>query len=183
VRNLVVPAVYRDQVLIRRPVLDDEASIRAADGAMSPWAFSLDLAPDETFSAWIARRAAEEAGEVPAGRVPAAFRVAEVDGVVVGRSSIRFALNDWLAEYGGHVGYGVIPDYRGKGLATQLLRDSLSLLRPHVEHALIVCDDDNSASAAVAERCGGVLSQRLPGESGVLIRHYLVPTGRSSDAT
>lgn len=168
-------------MLIRPARLEDEASVRAADESMHPWAFSLDLTADEPFSAWIARRTAEEAGEVPAGRVPAAFRVAEVDGVVVGRSSIRFALNDWLAQYGGHVGYGVVPEHRGKGVATLLLRDSLALLRPHVEHALIVCDDDNSASAAVAERCGGVLSQRMPGESGALVRHYLVPTGRNAD--
>ena len=126
-------------MLIRPARLDDEASLRAADASMSPWEFSLDLAPDEPFTSWLARREGEEAGDVPAGRVPAAFRVAEVNGVVVGRSSIRFALNVWLAQYGGHVGYGVLPEHRGKGIATLLLRDSLSLLRPHVADALVAC--------------------------------------------
>ncbi len=163
-------------MLIRPARQEDEAAVRCADGLMRPWSFSLNLDPQEAFSAWVARRKAEEAGEAPAGRVPAAYRLAEEDGLVVGRSSIRFSLNEWLAQYGGHIGYGVLPQHRGKGVATRLLRHALSLLHDRdVDHALIVCDDDNAASAKVAEHCGGVLDKRIVGESGELIRHYLVP--------
>ena len=69
---------------------------------------------------------------------------------MLGRVSVRLVLNDWLARYGGHVGYGVLPQHRRKGVATALLREALSILHAHdVEQALVVCDDDNEASKSV----------------------------------
>ncbi len=164
-------------MLIRPARPDDEQAVRAADPAMAPFAFSLDLAPGEPFAAWLSRRADEEAGKVPAGRVPATFRLAEANGTVVGRISVRFELNAWLAQYGGHVGYGVLPPYRGKGLATAMLRSALPLLREHgVEQALVTCEEDNAASARVAEHCAGVLVARVIDEAGRVHRQYHVPT-------
>lgn len=169
-------------MLIRAPHVSDEEAIREADTLMRPWAFSLDLAPDEPFEAWLLRRQAEEAGDVPPGRVPAAFRVAYSGGVLLGRLSIRFSLNEWLAKYGGHVGYGVLPEHRHKGVATALLGHALPVLRDHdVEQALVVCDEDNLASARVAELLGGLLTNRMTDESGHPIRQYLVPTAPRGD--
>lgn len=164
-------------MLIRPPEATDEASIRDADEQMSPWAFSLDLTHDEPFDHWLQRRRAEEAGNVPEGRVPALFRLAQEDGELLGRLSVRLVLNDWLAKYGGHVGYGVLPQHRRKGVATALLREALHILHGHgVDEALVVCDDDNEASAKVALGLGGVLVQQAADEDGRSIRHYLVPT-------
>ena len=144
---------------------------------MTPWAFSLDLTVDEPFDQWLQRRGAEEAGEVPEGRVPALFRLAEEDGELLGRLSVRLVLNDWLAKYGGHVGYGVLPQHRRKGVATALLAEALTILRGRgVDQALVVCGDANEASARVAQGLGGVLVQRATDEDGRAIRHYLVPT-------
>jgi hypothetical protein len=36
---------------------------------------------------------------------------AVVDGVLVGRASIRFELNEFFAARGGHIGYGVAPRF------------------------------------------------------------------------
>lgn len=163
-------------MIIRPLEATDEASMREADEVMSPFSFSLDLAPDEPFEQWLQRCRADEMGDVPEGRVPALFRVAEVEGQLLGRVSVRLVLNDWLAKYGGHVGYGVLPHHRRKGVATALLGEALSILHAHdVEQALIVCDDDNEASARVAQAFGGVLAERAVDEGGCPIRHYLVP--------
>ena len=115
--------------------------------------------------------------DLPEDRVPATFLVAELDGQLVGRVSIRHRLNDWLAAYGGHIGYGVRPAFRGRGIATELLRRSLDLAAELVEgdRVLLVCDDGNLASIRVIERCGGVLhGGSADPESGEAQRHYLI---------
>lgn len=47
--------------------------------------------------------------DLPPGRVHADFLLAEVNGQIIGRTSIRYELNDFLRKYAGHVGYGVAP--------------------------------------------------------------------------
>ncbi len=99
-----------------------------------------------------------DGSDVPDDFVRSAFLLAEADGELVGRVSVRFALNAHLAAGGGHIGYGVRPGFRRQGYATALLRRGIALARAEgVERVLVVCDDDNIASAAVIERSGGVL--------------------------
>jgi predicted acetyltransferase len=113
---------------------------------------------------------------VPEGLVPSAFLLAEVDGELVGRVSVRFALNDYLAAQGGHIGYGVRPAFRGRGYATEILRQAVALARTEgVERILVVCDDDNAASSRVIERNGGALESVVtPTDGGALIRRYWI---------
>lgn len=102
---------------------------------------------------------------VPDGWVESTFLVAEVDGEIVGRASIRHELgNEFLATEGGHIGYGVVPGQRFKGYATEILRQSLIVARSRgVDRVLITCDEPNVASARVIERCGGVYESTVPG--------------------
>ncbi|MET0448994.1 MAG: GNAT family N-acetyltransferase [Aeromicrobium sp.] len=89
--------------------------------------------------------------------------VAEVDGEVVGRSSIRWELNDFLRALGGHIGYAVRPGHRRQGHATEILRQSVEILRSRgVQRILVTCDDDNLGSAKVIEANGGVLEDVVP---------------------
>ncbi|PUA80394.1 GNAT family N-acetyltransferase [Nocardioides currus] len=79
----------------------------------------------------------------------------------LGRISCRHALNDWLAEYGGHVGYEIRASARRRGHATWMLRSVL----PHVhalgiDPALLTCDDTNVASRKVIEAAGGVFEDQ-----------------------
>ena len=68
---------------------------------------------------------------------------------------------------GGHIGYGVRPASRRRGYATGILRQSLQVAGAlGIGRVLITCDEDNLASAAVIERCGGLLDSTVPGEAG-----------------
>lgn len=74
----------------------------------------------------------------------------------LGRISCRHVLNEWLLEFGGHIGYEVRPSARRQGHATTMLGAVL----PHVhalgiDPALLTCDDTNSASRKVIEAVGG----------------------------
>ena len=89
---------------------------------------------------------------LPPGRVRADYLLAEVDGQVVGRTSIRYDLTEHLLRVGGHVGYGVGPAFRRRGYATEILRQSVGRLNAAgVERVLVTCADDNAASAATIE--------------------------------
>lgn len=110
------------------------------------------------------------------GLVPATFLVADVGGTIVGRTSIRHELNDFLAWEGGHIGYGVLVEHRGRGYASDILRQSLVIARAvGVDRVLLVCDDDNGTSARVIERCGGALDSVVTrNEDGRLVRRYWI---------
>jgi predicted acetyltransferase len=95
---------------------------------------------------------------------------------IVGRVSIRFTLNEYLAHAGGHIGYGVRPAWRRQGHATAILRRSIEVARAGgVGRLLVVCDDDNIGSAAVIERCGGVLESVVtPDDDTSPFRRYWI---------
>lgn len=143
-----------------RPLrLDDEAAARAAHAELAAdgFRFLLDFDPAAPWAEHLALHERLRRGEdLPPNRVRAAFLVAEVDGEIVGRVSIRFALNDYLAETGGHVGYGVRPAFRRRGHAGEMLRQALVLLRADgIDRVLVTCDEANVASARVIEGAGG----------------------------
>src|SRR4051812_46061451 len=88
---------------------DEQAAIAAQEELLrDDFTFLLeDYVPDEPWQDYLARlkRISQGIGLAP-GRVPASFLAADVDGELVGRVSIRHELNDFLATWGGHIGYG-----------------------------------------------------------------------------
>lgn len=156
----------------------DEGPFLAGHRAMASegFRFALNHEPGMPWPAYLDRLASHRCGvDVPAGLVPATFLVAVVEGTIVGRASIRHELNDWLRHEGGHIGYGVLPRHRGRGFATEMLRQSLVIARSHgVDRVLVCCDESNRTSAAVIERCGGRLESTVTGEDGVAVRRYWI---------
>jgi predicted acetyltransferase len=112
---------------------------------------------------------------LPKGRVPATFFIAEIDGQLIGRVSIRHELNTYLFNYGGHIGYGVRPEYRRRGYATEILRQALIYIRDlGVSKVLITCFDENIASVRVIESQGGVLENIVKVEGKPLRRYWVL---------
>jgi predicted acetyltransferase len=144
---------------LRPPRPGDEARGRLAHQELREdgYAFFIDYDPAEPWAEFIDRIDRQRSGnDVPAGRVPAAFLMAWVGDEMVGRTSIRFALNEYLASAGGHIGYAVLPAQRRLGYGTEILRQSLVVARAHgVDAVLLTCAIDNAGSRAVIERCGG----------------------------
>jgi predicted acetyltransferase len=140
---------------------DDEAAFRAGHHVMAAdgFTFGLGLEPGMPWSAYLKTLDEQRAGaSLPPDWVPGTFLVADVAGEIVGRSSIRHALNDFLEREGGHIGYGVLPGYRRRGYATEILRQSLVIARASgIDRVLVTCDDGNIGSIAVIEACGGQL--------------------------
>jgi predicted acetyltransferase len=157
---------------------DDEAAFVAAQRTMAAEAFPFGFDFDDAtvWATYIEALDRHRRGlDLAPDRVSATYLVADVDGTIVGRASIRHELNDFLAREGGHIGYCVLPAHRGRGHATEILRQSLIIARSvGISHALLVCDDDNLASAAVIERCGGVLGDRTTDSGGAVIRRYWI---------
>ncbi len=96
------------------------------------------------------------------GHVPNTFFVGVVGDEVVGRISIRHELSDFLASLGGHIGYCVVPSHRGRGYASEMMRQGLTYCRSiGLQRVLLTCDADNLASRQVILKSGGVLENVL----------------------
>lgn len=163
-----------------RPLrMGDEAAFLAGHEVMAAedFVFGLGYEAGMAWSNYMETLEAQRRGVVPPGSlVPATFLVADVDGALVGRSSIRHELNDFLAWEGGHIGYGVLPEHRQRGYATEILRQSLVIARAvGLDRLLVICDDDNVASVKVIERCGGVLESVVDRtDGGPKFRRYWI---------
>jgi predicted acetyltransferase len=175
------PCPDPNQVLLRPLILDDEQDATAAHHDLEPenFEFLLDRNRSREWREYVAQLEATRLGvELPPDRVPATFLVAEVAGRLVGRVSLRHQLTPFLAQVGGHVGYAVRPAFRRRGYATAILRQTVGLAaRLGLDRVLVTCEDTNVASAAVIERCGGVLENTVQyGSANARKRRYWVPT-------
>lgn len=162
--------------LVLRPLnLGDEEGFIHAEAALSDYGFGFHYEPGMAWPSYVALLAQHARGlDLPDGHVPATFLVAAVGNEMVGRSSIRHELNDFLAEQGGHIGYAVMPRYRRQGYATEILRQSVIIARSlGVDSSLLVADADNVGSIRVIERCGGVYQDTLDLGEGPFSRYWI----------
>lgn len=109
--------------------------------------------------------------------VPKTHLWAVSDERFVGRISIHHALNDALRVEGGHIGYDTVPSARGRGVATEMLRQALPVARAlGLTEVLLTCNDTNPASIRVIERNGGTLRDtRALAPDRPLKRYYGIP--------
>ncbi|MBO4889009.1 MAG: GNAT family N-acetyltransferase [Firmicutes bacterium] len=88
--------------------------------------------------------------------------VREEDGKVVGLIQIRHKLNEFLANYAGHIGYCVRPGERRKGYATRMLADALKECEAlGICDVLVCCLADNEASRKTITKNGGVFDAKV----------------------
>jgi predicted acetyltransferase len=127
------------------------------------------------FAAWVARLAAESdpAKPVEAGRVRCTYRWIVEGDRVLGGIALRHEPNDFVLRVG-HIGYGIRPSARRRGLATWALGRMLEEARVlGLDRVLIICEVDNVASAKTIEHHGGVLEGVQGTELGTVRRYWI----------
>lgn len=109
--------------------------------------------------AYLAVSRASEVGSPPVGLVPQTERWIVLGGAVIGFVHVRHRLTDSLDRFGGHIGYSVHPEHRGRGIATEALRQALDIANDlGIQEAIVTCDDSNIASKRVIEKNRGSLT-------------------------
>ncbi len=87
---------------------------------------------------------------------------------------MRHRLNEQLLDGGGHIGYGVRPSARKRGLASWALGEVLKRARDRgLERVLVTCAAENVASARTIERNGGVLEDIRETWLGLARRYWI----------
>jgi predicted acetyltransferase len=166
------------------PTIRLEATWREAHEEWGPGAhedgFGLlpsdDVDSPTGFATWVTRLAEESDPAAPLGRgrVRCTYRWIVERDQVLGGIALRHELNDALLHAGGHIGYGIRPSARRRGLATWALGRMLGPARAlGLDRVLLVCADGNTASARTIERHGGVLEDVRHTELGLARRYWI----------
>jgi predicted acetyltransferase len=168
------------EVILRKLNKNDEAAFlagaKAWEGEDPHW-YSFNWKPGGSFSEMFAKLEDEDAGRnLQPGRVPHTMLYGFIDGEIIGRVSVRHTLNESLRKRGGHIGYAVAPKYRGKGYATEMVRQALSFCKSlGLTSIMVTCADDNAPSWKVIEKFGGVLQDKVwDDEDEEAIRRYWI---------
>ena len=94
---------------------------------------------------------------------------------IFGQVTFRHYLNKYLDEVGGHIGYTIRPSKRGKGYGTKQLELALGICRQQgLEEVLLVCNNDNYASAAIIKKCGGEFLNVFIEDNGTVVERYWI---------
>jgi predicted acetyltransferase len=102
------------------------------------------------------------------------FCLDEDRDIFVGAVNIRHCLNDSLLLNGGHIGDGVRPSERRKGVATEMIRLALiECKKLGIYKVLMVCNKDNIGSAKSIQNNGGILENEVLVD-GVLEQRYWI---------
>lgn len=99
------------------------------------------------------------------------------DNRLVGMIQLRHYLNEYLEQYGGHIGYSVRPSERHKGYAKFMLKECLSYAKNQVglDSVMITCKDSNEASRRTILSQGGIYeSTVLDSDEGVKLERYWI---------
>lgn len=95
-------------------------------------------------------------------------------GEIIGVANLRPRLTPAIAAIGGHIGLGVRPSWRGKGMSKTLLE---ATLEKAVEHGLktvsIHTHTENTSASAMIIACGGKLDSTIMDDSGKPVLRYV----------
>lgn len=106
--------------------------------------------------------------------VPAETLFLFANDVIVGSVQIRYDLTENLMIEGGHIGYGVSPDFRGLGYGNKLLELGLKKLREKgIRQAVLTCNSSNENSKKIILKNHGVLDASYTIEDQVKERYLI----------
>jgi predicted acetyltransferase len=113
----------------------------------------------------------EKDGYVPYSTL---FCLDEERDLFVGAVNVRHYLNESLLLNGGHIGDGVRPSERRKGVATRMIGLALDECKKiGLDKVLMVCDKKNIGSAKSIVNNGGVLENEILVE-GIMEQRYWI---------
>lgn len=79
----------------------------------------------------------------------------------------------------GHIGFGIRPSARKRGIGTWALGRMLIIARTRgMEDVLLMCAADNRASARTIESHGGVLTRQSGAASGTILQYRVLLQGQ-----
>lgn len=94
--------------------------------------------------------------------------------ILVGAVNIRHCLNQNLLLNGGHIGDGVRPSERRKGIATQMIKLALEECKKlGIHKVLMVCDKKNIGSAKSIINNGGILENEIVVDEIIEQRYWI----------
>ena len=117
-----------------------------------------------------------EVKDVGCGLVPDStfFCLDEERNIIVGAVNIRHYLNESLFLNGGHIGDGVRPSERRKGIATKMIALALDECKNlGITKVLMVCEKENIGSAKSIQNNGGILENEIEVD-GVIEQRYWI---------
>ena len=95
--------------------------------------------------------------------------------ILLGAVNIRHYLNDYLLQFGGHIGDGIRPSERRKGYATEMIRLALiECKKLGIDRVLMVCDKSNIGSAKSIIKNGGILENEFVDGDGEINQRYWI---------
>ena len=117
-----------------------------------------------------------EIKDASSGLVPDStfFCLDEEQDMIVGAVNIRHYLNESLLLNGGHIGDGVRPSQRRKGIATKMIALALEECRKlGIRKVLMVCSQENIGSAKSIQKNGGILENEVTVDGTVEQRYWI----------
>lgn len=167
------------------PSKDDKESaflmldeIKAVDAGL-PWQYSglAKLEEATSYEEWVKEKENEKNGvDLRDGYVPCTtlFLKRMSDNKVCGSISIRHELNEFLFNFGCHIGYSVTPSERGKGYGKLQLKMALEIAKDlGIEKCLITADKTNTLSNKTIISEGGVLENTVMWNNEPLNRYWI----------
>ena len=112
--------------------------------------------------------------DLPDGYVPSSTYWLVSEGQILGVSNLRHYLNENIKHAGGHIGIGIRPKYRGRGLGNLLLGLTIEKAKAiGISEVHIHCYQSNPISANMILSCGGVLIGEVQVGAEVVQRYLL----------
>lgn len=159
---------FREQVLEYKDEFDNNNEILHGTAG---------LGKAENFEEWlkaIVDNSFEET--VRQGFVPSStyLAVRVEDDKLLGMIDIRHKLNEYLFNFGGHIGYSIRKSERRKGYAKEMLGQALGkCIEMGLDKVLITCDKENIASVSTIKSQGGVLENEVNEEDEIVQRYWI----------
>lgn len=131
---------------------------------------------DMNYNQWLEyTKKYESVDTCPKDFVPAhTYFLIDENKKILGAINIRCSLNDYLFNFGGHIGYGIRPSERKKKYASLILSLALPIAKNlGINKVLITCNKSNVGSAKTILNNGGVLENEVIKDGEVVQRYWI----------